>query len=119
MPLHNAPSFDESLLETSLLSVKTFEELFALEHDIVSDQILAFKLSPFDGKLDYAYLKSIHHHLFSDIYTWAGKDRHEMELEEIFRKGATLFTPTKKIPQIADRLFEALEKENFFLGILF
>jgi cell filamentation protein len=28
-----------------------------------------------EGALDYAHYKAIHHHLFQDVYDWAGKPR--------------------------------------------
>ena len=30
---------------------------------------------PIEGNFDYAHMKAIHHHLFQDIYEWAGQER--------------------------------------------
>jgi cell filamentation protein len=40
-------------------------------------EIFALKcLEPLpEGQLDYAHLKAIHYHFFSELYEWAGKER--------------------------------------------
>jgi len=109
-------AFDHDLID-NLLGITDPEQLRTIETQIVARKILHFKLSPPQEPLTYDYLKTIHHHLFCDIYPWAGKDRYEMGAAEIFRKGETHFTATSHIPDVAHNLFDALERENYFQGL--
>ncbi len=49
---------------------------------------------------DFKHLKSIHHHLFQDLYEWAGKPRsYDM------RKNGDEFTPAKYLPKYEAQVF--------------
>ncbi len=109
-------AFDRDLID-NLLGIIDPEQLHTVETKITARKILYFKLSPLQDTLNYNYLKAIHRHLFCDLYPWAGKDRYEMGIAEIFRKGETRFTPTSRVPNVAHDLFDALERENYFQGL--
>lgn len=109
-------AFDRDLID-NLLGIIDPEQLSTVETKITARKILYFKLSSPQDTLNYNYLKAIHHHLFCDLYLWAGKDRYEMGAAEIFRKGETQFTPTSRIPDVAHDLFDALKRENYFQGL--
>ena len=51
---------------------KLLEEL---ERTTVAIRIIQLRENPIKGKFDLAHLRKIHHHLFQDIYDWAGKTR--------------------------------------------
>ena len=40
------------------------------------------KDNPIGGSLDYKHLKDIHRFLFSEVFTWAGKDRYDANIIE-------------------------------------
>jgi cell filamentation protein len=53
-----------------------------------ADELVAFEAEVSDvradeelpaGDLDYAHFKAIHHHLFQDVYDWAGEARAERQ----------------------------------------
>jgi cell filamentation protein len=49
---------------------------------------------------DFKRLKSIHHHLFQDLYGWAGKPR-----SYNMRKNGNEFTPAKDLPKYEAQVF--------------
>ena len=46
-----------------------------LEKTVVATRIMQLRGQPIYGQFDLAHLQKIHHHLFQDIYEWAGKIR--------------------------------------------
>ena len=106
--------FDKELLASNLLEAKTLEQLYEKEKILTNAKMIALQNEPIVGCLDYDHLKDIHAYLFSDVYTWAGKDRHEAGIKADFGKGTTLFTSYDKLPQVSKLLFDALKDEQYF-----
>lgn len=59
------------------------------------------------GQLDFARYKAIHHHLFQDVYEWAGQVR-TVRLS----KGGNPFCYPENIESQAMRLFDELQADN-------
>ena len=76
--------------------------------------MLLLQETPREGNLDYQHLKDIHYFLFSEVYTWAGKDRYDANITAKFGKDTTLFTAYEKLPIVARALFDALHEELYF-----
>ena len=112
----NENSFDIELINSNLLGAKTLSELYEKEKIATHTKMIALKNRPIEGSLDYVHLKAIHYFLFSDVYSWAGKDRFEVDIKAKFGKGKTVFTPFEKIPDVSKALFDALKEEEFFQG---
>lgn len=108
--------FDRELLASNLLEAKTLTQLYEKEKTLTNAKMIALQNDPIVGQLDYVHLKAIHYFLFSDVYTWAGKDRYEANITAEFGKGRTFFTAYDKLPIVAKQLFDALENENYFKG---
>ena len=63
-------------------------------------------------------LKAVHHHLFQDVYDWAGKFRTTPLEKEDFVGGArTVFTPPHLIERDAKALFDRFAQEGAFQGL--
>ena len=107
-------TFDEELLSANLVDATNLEELFEREKIITNAKMIMLEQEPIKGTFDYLHLKAIHKFLFTDIYTWAGKDRYEAGIMAKFGKGKTLFTPYDKLPVVSSSLFYALQDEHFF-----
>ena len=76
--------------------------------------IKSFQLSqtPLKGNFDLAHLQAIHHHLFSDVYEWAG------ELRTIdISKGGHLFAHHTHIQSAAVPIFRQLAQEKQLAGL--
>ena len=61
-----------------------------------------------EGKLDFAHYCAIHHHLFQDVYDWAGKPR----TVRISKQGNPFCFP-EHIEAQAARLFAGLKADSF------
>lgn len=49
--------------------------LDAFEADATAVRMLELLEQPIEGRFDFAHLCAIHHHLFRDVYAWAGQIR--------------------------------------------
>jgi cell filamentation protein len=67
---------------------------------------------PPQGNFDYAHLMALHHHLFQDVYDWAGKERNVP-----ISKGQTRFANPRFIESYAAGLLQRLVKENHLKGL--
>jgi len=109
-------SFDKELIASNLLGATNLQELHKKEKVLSNTKMLMLKDNPVEGSLDYTHLKNIHHFLFSEVFTWAGKDRYDENITAKFGKGSTLFTPYDKLPSVSKILFDTLKVENYFQG---
>ena len=109
-------SFDKELIASNLLGANTLQELYKKEKILTNAKMIILNLYPVKGNLDYEHLKSIHHFLFADVYTWAGKDRYDVNIVAEFGKGKTQFTTYDQLPQVSKVLFKALKDEDYFKG---
>ena len=64
------------------------------------------------GRLGVAHYRAIHHHLFQDIYAWAGRFR----TVRIAKNGSAFCYP-ENIAREMNRLFDTLEKRRYFEGL--
>lgn len=60
-----------------------------------------------DGLLDFAHYKAIHHHLFQDVYQWAGQSRTVR-----ISKGGNPFCFPENIESQAAKLFDDLRSAD-------
>src|SRR5690242_3777605 len=64
------------------------------------------------GELDFRHFKAIHHHLFQDVYDWAGKTRNVR-----MSKGGNPFAFPENIENEAKKLFTQLKQDNFLQNL--
>ncbi|HEY0329908.1 MAG TPA: Fic family protein [Rhodopseudomonas sp.] len=64
------------------------------------------------GDLDFKHFKAIHHHLFQDVYDWAG----EIRTVRISKDGS-MFCYPENIESEAKKLFKKLEKDKYLEGL--
>jgi cell filamentation protein len=87
------------------LDLKDAAELADFEAEI-TDQRSGEPLP--EGALDYAHYKAIHHHLFQDVYDWAGKPRTVR-----ISKGGNPFCYPEHIDTQMGQLFGWLETNDY------
>lgn len=87
------------------LDLTNAEELAAFEAE-VSDARADEELPA--GNLDYEHFRSIHRHLFQDVYEWAGEPRSVR-----ISKGGSMFCFPENIEGEATRLFATLKRDDF------
>lgn len=91
------------------LGIRDAAKLEAVEYELTS--IRAQQGLP-PGRLDYAHYKSIHHHLFQDVYAWAGKPR-----TVNIAKGGSSFCRVEFIDAQMNKLLGELHAEKFLSGL--
>jgi cell filamentation protein len=64
------------------------------------------------GRLSVSHLRAIHHHLFQDVYPWAGRFRTVR-----MTKGSSTFCYPENIDVEMKRLFLWLREKNFLRGL--
>lgn len=91
------------------LDLRDADELAAFEAEITSQR--ALEPLP-DGNFDYAHYRSIHHHLFQDVYSWAGEQRTIR-----IGKDGNWFCYPEHIEGQMNRLFGELAKDKLLTGL--
>jgi cell filamentation protein len=89
----------------NLADLRTQPELDAFEAAMVTQRLDEPLPS---GRLGYAHYRAVHHHLFGDVYDWAGRIR----IVRII-KGASIFCYPEHIEGEMRRLFSGLRELNF------
>jgi cell filamentation protein len=74
--------------------------------DFTAFRLAELQTSPIRGGFDSAHLREIHHHLFQDLYDWAG------ELRGV--DAADL--PVSRLEKSLDNVFDQLARENHLKG---
>lgn len=59
----------------NLLGLRTAAELTEAEYDFTLERRVELDKEPILGDFDLDHLRAIHHHLFQDIFDWAGELR--------------------------------------------
>lgn len=91
------------------LDLRDPAKLAAFEAEITDQRAT----EPFpDGTLDYAHYKAIHHHLFQDVYDWAGQPRAVR-----ISKGGNPFCFPEHIDTQMAQLFRWLEFKDRLRGL--
>lgn len=82
------------------------------EADIVSVRLAELLQKPMKGAFDFARLRAIHKHLFSDLYIMAGKVR-----DVDIAKGHVLFCLVENISACQTQIFKKLKEEKYLCGL--
>ena len=65
-----------------------------------------------NGNLDFTHFKAIHHHLFQDVYDWAGEIRTVR-----MSRDSSMFCYPENIESEAKKLFAQLKQNKFLKGL--
>ncbi|WP_063915695.1 Fic/DOC family protein [Paenibacillus elgii] len=88
--------------------IRDEEQLKVFESIVTANRLAQLILTPIPGNFDLTHLKSIHQHIFQDVYPFAGKLRTEDIVKDTFR-----FAPTQFLESSATDLSRDLAKEKF------
>ena len=102
-------TYENSTVLVNKLDLREQAELEAFEAEISSAR--ADEPLP-EGNPDFAHYKAVHHHLFQDVYEWAGNAR----TVRMF-KGGNPFCFPENIESQATRLFGELQADGFLQGL--
>lgn len=82
------------------------------EAEIVFLRLVELGSKPIQGAYDFEHLKAIHRHLFSDIYTMAGKIR-----SVNIAKDGSAFCYAQFIDDIQNEIFNRLKQDKYLKGL--
>jgi cell filamentation protein len=102
-------TYENSTVLVNKLDLREQAELDAFEAEISSAR--AGEPLP-EGNLDFTHYKAVHHHLFQDVYEWAGNPR----TVRMF-KGGNPFCFPENIENQANKLFGELRTDGFLQGL--
>jgi cell filamentation protein len=94
-------TYNDSTVLVNKLGLREQAELDAFEAEISAAR--ALEALP-EGELDFPHFKAIHHHLFQDVYGWAGQIRTVR-----ISKGGNPFCFPENIEEQAAKLFNNLQ----------
>ena len=95
----------------NLRDIRDPERLARFEADATIQRIDELKQNPASGKFDTRHLQAIHHHIFQDVYEWAGEFRTDIS------KGNDLFGLKQHIVPNLNKTFEGLKKERYLSDV--
>lgn len=102
-------TYKDSTVLVNKLDLRGQAELDAFEAEISSAR--AEEPLP-DGAMDFEHYKAIHHHLFQDVYQWAGQVRTVR-----IAKGGNPFCFPENIAGQAHKLFSDLHSANYLRNL--
>ena len=88
------------------------QELDAVEAALVTAKAIQWEEAPLCTTFDFTHYREIHHHLFCDLYDWAG----QLRTINISKKG-TQFCPASEIERIGNAVFSRLAANHFLQGL--
>lgn len=97
----------------NLRDIRELEKLAEFEAIATVRRLVELERSAVGGKFDMAHLRSIHRHIFQDVYPWAG----EIRTVNISRSGQFPFAFSDRIAGCLETLFSALANERFLDGL--
>ena len=89
------------------LGIADKDRLLRAETDLATLRLLELQIHPVKGRFDFGNLKSIHRHIFQDLYDWAGETR-----TVNIGKGY-LFCLSQYIDGFAESIFATFAKDCF------
>jgi len=91
----------------NLRNIRDPDRLDEFEAEATSRRLFQLALRPLPGGFDTKHLQAIHHHIFKDVYSWAG----ELRTVDIAKSGDLFALPQFVMPSL-QTAFEELRKEN-------
>lgn len=102
-------TYENSTVLVNKLGLRKQEDLDDFEAEISS----ARSAEPLpEGQMDFAHYCAVHHHLFQDVYEWAGKPR----TVRMFKQGSPFCFP-EHIDAQAAKLFLQLKADHFLKNL--
>lgn len=103
---HDKYCYQNSEVLINLLGIRDPAELEQAEADFSAERYRTYEPSLLDlSDFTFAHLQHLHHHLFQDLYSWAGQTR-DVDIS----KGQTRFCTYKRIEPEATKLFKKVNK---------
>ncbi len=101
------------------LGIQNPDELKRVESAYTTQRLTELGHNPIPGRFDFDHLKAIHHHIFQDVYAWAGEPRQNFDAAKQSYVGgpAHNFIPSAKIETEAVQVFDRLRGNDNLTGL--
>jgi cell filamentation protein len=96
----------------NLLDTRDPEQLAAFEANATAARLVELDAVPLEGRFDAKHLKSIHRHIFQDVYPWAGEFR-----TVNISKGGQLFGLADFVEGAVNEVLEKLPGEKYLKAL--
>lgn len=104
--------YPETEVLINKFDIRDEKVLTQLESDLTQNRLFELYESPVIGHLGVRHFNRIHHYIFQDLYSFAGKYRSE----DIW-KGDTFFCKSDVIGIQLEKILLELKEENFLIGL--
>src|SRR5260370_24501932 len=88
------------------LGIKDPQQLGAAEADLTAFRLAELRIAPIQGGFDSVHLQKIHHHVYQDLYDWAGE----------LRRVDAGSRPASDVATSLNDVFDRLASENHLKG---
>jgi cell filamentation protein len=95
----------------NLRDIRDAQVLSEFEADATARRLRQLEQKPIDGRLDAGHLQAIHHHIFQDVFEWAG----DFRTVNISKSGDP-FAFQQHIVSSLDQLCGNLKRESHLVG---
>lgn len=109
---HDPHSEQGNACPRNRFGISDYEKLQPIETAFAFKRARELEARGITGKFDTSHLKSIHQHLFRDVFPWAG----EFRVVNIW-KGNSMFGPALHISAALTELLEKLRREDYLHSV--
>jgi cell filamentation protein len=88
------------------LGIRDPQQLGTAEADLTAFRLAELRIAPIPGGFDSVHLQEIHHHVYQDLYDWAGE----------LRRVDAGSRPASDVATSLDAVFDRLARENHLKG---
>src|SRR5580692_6433685 len=88
------------------LSISDPQQLATAEADFTAFRLAELRIAPIPGGFDSVHLQDIHHHIYQDLYDWAG----ELRRADAGNRAAS------EVATSLNAVFDRLARENYLKG---
>ena len=105
--------YPETNVLRNLRDIRDPDRLSKFEMDMTTRRVAELQQEPIVGRFDSQHIKTIHRHIFQDVYAWAG----EFRTVDISRSGQFPFAFSQQIIPSVDRITGELGNERHLEGL--
>lgn len=98
---------DKPYGETDPVELNTLEEYFTRL------RLAELRRKPVSGRFDYDHMKAIHHHIFQDVYDWAGEERTAPTSQPMTKDGYAYYPAGPQLTQAAEAEYAKIAATNY------
>ncbi|MDO4887757.1 MAG: Fic family protein [Actinomycetaceae bacterium] len=88
-----------------------------LEEQFTSIRLAELRIDPLPGRFDYDHMKAIHHHIFQDVYEWAGQERTAPTDGPMTKEGHAYYPAGPALTAAAEAQYVKIAEANYLRGL--